>query len=91
VEKFAIDNARGAMRQKAPSRPSQEKAPKGAIGAMGHAFKILRLADVVDLLSRAQDELASTGYDGWGRELGELVEAIDLEIGWLQTTSPSDT
>jgi hypothetical protein len=52
--------------------------------------KILNLADVVDYLCRAQDELTAAGYDEWSRELGELIEAIDLEVGWLQATVPAN-
>jgi hypothetical protein len=51
---------------------------------MRHAHKVLRLADVVDHLCKAQDALTATGYEGWGREVGELIEAIDIEIGWLE-------
>lgn len=52
---------------------------------MRYVHKVLRLADVIEHLCRAQDELTSAGYEEWGREVGELLEAIDLEIGWLQT------
>lgn len=57
---------------------------------MPHLQNILRLAEAVERLCRAQDELTAAGYDQWARQLGELIETLDIEISWLQTTSPGD-
>jgi hypothetical protein len=52
--------------------------------------KVLRLAEVVDHLCQAQDELRAAGYEEWDHELGALIAAVDLEIGWLQIPLTGD-